>query len=282
MTIGILGFDHPIIAVRDLEQSRRQYQRLGFMVPPAGRHLEWGTGNWCIMFPNTYLEHRGITDPTRYTHGLEHFLEVREGLMGMAFRSNLDNHELYRNALEAGLHPAEPRELTRNFELASGAIPVSFRLVFFDPTEAPSLMASLVCEHLTPERLRRPEFLVHPNGAQEVSEMVSVVESLEGVREQLLPYFGPKGLSQSYEEIEVRLPDGGVQRIITQALAARRGLALEGVALPYLASTTVRVESLRNTYHWLVSQGVPFEDLGARIRVSPHYSCGLYLEFSEL
>ena len=75
MAIGIEGFDHPVIAVRDLEQSRGVYEALGFTVPPRGSHIEWGTGNWCIMFERNYLEHRGILDPDRYTHGLEHFLE---------------------------------------------------------------------------------------------------------------------------------------------------------------------------------------------------------------
>lgn len=281
MTIGILGFDHPVIAVRDLDQSRLQYEKLGFTVPPAGRHIEWGTGNWCIMFERNYLEHRGIADPSRYTHGLEHFLAEREGLMGIAFRSDLDNRDLYRNAIEAGLHPAEPRELTRNFELETGRIPVSFRLVFFNPKEAPALMASLVCEHLTPERLRKPEFLVHPNGAVDIFEMTSVVSDLQGVHEQLIPYFGTDGLDIESQQIKVHLPDGGVHRILSEALARDTGLCLEGVKAPYLSSTGVRVTSLDAVSMALYENDVPFEVLDDRIRVAPQHACGLYLDFAE-
>lgn len=281
MSIGILGFDHPVVAVRDLEQSKLQYEKLGFTVPPAGRHVEWGTGNWCIMFARNYLEHRGIADSSRYTHGLEHFLAKREGLMGIAFRSDLDNRDLYRNALEAGLHPAEPRELTRNFELETGRIPVSFRLVFFNPEEAPALMASLVCEHLTPERLRQPQFLVHPNSATDVFEMTSVVSSLEGVCEQLQPYFGQDSLVEDARQIEVRLPDGGVHRILTEAYARHIGLALSNVEAPYLASTGVTVKSLETVRRHLASNGVPFEVLPDRLRVAPQHACGFYLDFAE-
>lgn len=281
MTIGILGFDHPVIAVRDLEQSRVQYEKLGFMVPPAGRHIEWGTGNWCIMFERDYLEHRGIADPSRYTHGLEHFLAEREGLMGVAFRSDLDNRVLYKNAIDAGLHPAEPRELTRNFELETGRIPVSFRLVFFNPEEAPPLMASLVCEHLTPERLRKPEFLVHPNTATGIFEMTSVVDNLQGVREQLLPYFGAESLEIGERHIHVHMPDGGVHRVLTKAAAKELGLLLDGVSTPYLSSTGVQVASLKSVAQLLFRNGIPFEMLAERIRVAPQHACGLHLDFAE-
>ncbi|WP_454838095.1 MULTISPECIES: VOC family protein [Pseudomonas] len=281
MSIGILGFDHPVIAVRDLEHSRLLYEKLGFMVPPAGRHIEWGTGNWCIMFEHDYLEHRGIANASRYTHGLEHFLAEREGLMGVAFRSDLDNRDLYRNAVDAGLHPAEPRELTRNFELPDGPLPVSFRLVFFNPQEAPALMASLVCEHLTPERLRQPEFLVHPNSAQGIFEMTSVVDSLQGIREQLSPYFGVDSLVIDDQQIKVHLPNGGVQRILTRSLAKDSGLILDGVTAPYLSSTGVRVASLDTLKQLLSRNQVPFEVLADRIRVAPQHACGMFLDFAE-
>ena len=41
------GIDHPIIAIRDMAAGRAAFERLGFTVTPRGRHLEWGTGNWC-------------------------------------------------------------------------------------------------------------------------------------------------------------------------------------------------------------------------------------------
>ena len=48
MGVGLLGIDHPVIAVGDMTEARVRYQRLGFTIPPRGRHLEWGTGNWCL------------------------------------------------------------------------------------------------------------------------------------------------------------------------------------------------------------------------------------------
>ena len=83
---GIGLIDHPVIAARDLDAARVQFERLGFTVPPRGSHVEWGTGNLCIMFPDDYLEIRGIIDASRFTMHLDEHLDAfGEGLMGVAF-----------------------------------------------------------------------------------------------------------------------------------------------------------------------------------------------------
>ena len=83
---GIALIDHPVIAARDLDAARVQFERLGFTVPPRGSYVEWGTGNLCIMFPDDYLEIRGIIDASRFTMHLDEHLDAYgEGLMGVAF-----------------------------------------------------------------------------------------------------------------------------------------------------------------------------------------------------
>nr|WP_057929600.1 VOC family protein [Burkholderia ambifaria] len=281
MSIGIAGFDHSIVAVRNMEESRSLHEKLGFTVPPRGSHIEWGTGNWCIMFENSYHELRGIVDAERYTHGLEHFLAKREGQMGIAFRSKLDNRNLYLRAVDAGLHPAEPRELTRNFELEAGNVPVSFRLVFFDPKEAPPLMASLICQHLTPERLRKPEYLEHPNTAKDVIEITSVASDLRDVKQQLATLFGRENVSNTASEVQATLPDGGMIRVLDTSAAASEGLILEDVDTPYLSSITIRVARLASAVQVLKSNEIPFSQVGKRIRIAPAHACGTFLEFAE-
>ena len=46
---GITGIDHTLVGVRDLEAARATWTRLGFSVTPRGRHIGWGTGNYCVM-----------------------------------------------------------------------------------------------------------------------------------------------------------------------------------------------------------------------------------------
>ena len=53
----ILGADHVVIAVRDLDAAAAQWRRLGFTLSPRGTHSPLlGTGNYTIMLEDDYLE----------------------------------------------------------------------------------------------------------------------------------------------------------------------------------------------------------------------------------
>jgi hypothetical protein len=75
--------------------------------------------------------------------------------------------------------------LTRRFELPEGEVEPSFRLLFFREGETGPMMASLICQHLTPELIRQPAFLSHPNGVNAIVSMTSVSDELEGSAELL-------------------------------------------------------------------------------------------------
>ena len=112
--------DHPVIASRDLDATRAQFERLGFTVPPRGSHIEWGTGNLCIMFPDDYLEVRGIIDPERFTMHLDtHLEEHDEGLMGVAFGTS-DVKCSFEAAQRHGINTGELRQLRRNWYCSAG------------------------------------------------------------------------------------------------------------------------------------------------------------------
>ncbi len=82
------GIDHAILGVRDLEAASAQWRRLGFTLTPRGRHVGWGTANYCVMFKSDYLELLGIVDPAKFTNDLDKFLAEREGLLGLAFATS--------------------------------------------------------------------------------------------------------------------------------------------------------------------------------------------------
>lgn len=279
MPAAITGIDHPVIAVRDMEDARERYARLGFTIPPRGSHIQWGTGNWCMMFPDDYLELRGIVDPARYTHNLDKFLAVREGLMGIAFAPESAD-ETYRLASAAGLNPAPPRELTRNFEHLEGFTKPSFRLVFLNPDTTPELMASLACEHLTPELIRRPDWLRHPNGVTGIASMTSVVDEPESVIENQGKLFGVHNVTHEDDGVTVRVSQAATVRFLSPAAAVRQGEAIPGVKPPYLSSITLRCESEDRVTALLKANGVPFEAVPDRgIRVGAAEACGAILRF---
>mgnify|MGYP001458649678 CR=1 FL=1 len=54
--------DHVVIAVRNLDEAAKTYRSFGFTLTPRGLHEGKGTGNHCLMFPNTYVELLGVVD----------------------------------------------------------------------------------------------------------------------------------------------------------------------------------------------------------------------------
>lgn len=275
----IIGYDHPVIAVRDMEESRRRYERMGFFVPPRGSHMEWGTGNWCIMFPNDYLELRGIVDPARYTHKLDEFLVQREGLMGVAFSGDRDNREAAHYFVERGLNPHPVRELTRRFERTEGETHPSFRLLFFKEGETGPMMASLICQHLTPELIREPSFLDHPNKVTGLISMTGVAEDLKATAELLQNYFNDGSIELGDQQLLIDVGRGAKLIVVTPDEAARQGLSIDTPA-PYLTAVAMQTTSLQACEAALQQGGIQHSWLsGNRLRVPAEAACGVTLDF---
>jgi hypothetical protein len=189
MQNGIAGIDHIIVGVRDLERARVDWTRLGFTSSPRGRHIGQGTANYCIMFGSDYIELLGVVDPDDFVQRLDTFLAQREGLMALAFAPAAPLEEV-RSALERlELHPSEPRPLGRQLELPQGTVVPRFSLISLRPEETPGL-DSFICAHLTPELMRQPEWLRHPNGAHGIRGVHVLVENTTALLEAYDRLFG--------------------------------------------------------------------------------------------
>ena len=278
MKHGITGIDHPVIAVRDMELARAAYERLGFIVPPRGSHREWGTGNWCIQFANDYLELRGILVPGKETHGLGRFLERREGLMGVAF-GTVGARTTHDALTSAGLHPRPVKPLTRNFELPEGTVPVSFELCFLDPAETPGLMSVVICQHLTPERLRRPEWLEHPNGVRRIRGLTGITRDIKDTLGAWNLLF--ERVTQLPDELRADFENGGFLALLDEQAFARRFPSLRPpppVEWPCLVVVSLETRDLAATEACLAARGVRHLADG-RVLVPSGEACGVALEF---
>jgi hypothetical protein len=172
----IAGIDHAIIGVRDLETAAGSWTRLGFTLSPPGRHIEQPTANFCVMFASDYIELLSADGGATSGHRVDDFLAFREGPMGLAF-APAGNAEEARAALyERGLHPLAPRALAWRIESPQGSALPRFDLVSLPAEETPGLDCFL-CSHLTPELMRRPEWLDHPNGAVGLEAVYVVVDA---------------------------------------------------------------------------------------------------------
>ncbi len=281
---GIESLDHPVIAARDLDAARITYERLGFTIPPRGSHIEWGTGNLCIMFPDDYLEIRGIVDASRFTMNLDkHLDQFGEGLMGVAFRTD-DVQTSYREMVDRGMRVAEPRRLTRNFEHPEGWTQPSFDLCVPEPDDIEGLMHVVVLQHLTPELIRRPDFLAHPNACVGVNAMAGIIDDTKRVAAKLALLLGDDSVQTNADGVHLVVLGGQqIELLLPQAYRARFGDVNDtpDSAMPRLGAMTLRVEDLGRTQDVLAGNDVAFGSPNeGTIRVGPDYTCGIVLDFS--
>lgn len=259
MRSGIAGIDHVIIGVRDLERARSAWTRLGFAPTPRGRHIGRGTANYCIMFQSDYFELMGIVDPADSVERLTAFLARREGAMAAAFAPAGTAEEARAALLRRELHPSEPRPLARRIELPEGAATPRFGLVTLPPEETPGL-DSFLCSHLTPELMRRPEWLAHPNGAEGLNAIHVVVDSTT----PLLPAYDRLfGIVQVTTTDAVATVHVGRQRIVFATPDDFRtmhpGLELDpGFPLPGIVALELGVARLEDTARHLSEAEVAF------------------------
>lgn len=203
MAAAIDGIDHALVGVRDLDAAAAAWRRLGFAITPRGRHIGWGTANYCIMFGADYIELLGIVDPTQPVQGLDRFLDEREGLLGLALATGDADaaHDAFR---AAGIADGPPRDLARLLELPEGSVRPEFRLVH--PRDAAALgVNGFVCQHLTPALLRRPEWLQHPNGARRIRALTAAVAAPSALAPVWRALVGEAAVHESSEGVTVRL-----------------------------------------------------------------------------
>ncbi|MEE9311454.1 MAG: VOC family protein [Planctomycetota bacterium] len=274
---GIYSIDHPLIAVADMERARGVYERLGFVVPPRGSHVEWGTGNWCIMFERDYLELRGILDPSRPLQGLDAHLEMNgEGLMGLAFGTN-DADMSCDTLTNSGIGVRKFDHLARNFERPEGWTQPKFALCFPDEHKVLGLTHVVLCQHLTPQLLRDPSFLDHPNGATGMVGIFGQVADLEAVEKIQRAFLGDGAVTRTENKLTLRLPSD-------------QFIELEGLAMntqdkkSCLVAIRLAVTNLTNTRDVLKESSIPFEGTLASdvLVVSETHACGTRLEFVEI
>jgi catechol 2,3-dioxygenase-like lactoylglutathione lyase family enzyme len=281
MARQIAGIDHAIIGVRNLEQARASYQQLGFRPTPRGRHVGWGTGNYCLMFANDYLELLGIIDPAEFTNDLEPFLAEREGLLAVALRST-DAAATYEAWHAAGLAPAEVADLGRRLE-------PDLELRFANVMLAPAATGGLrlfACSHLTPEPMRQPGWLRHPNGARGIASLTIAVDDPDAFYDPMAQVFGSICLTQTDDTLAVHTGNG-VLLFVTPDDLDMLHPELEAIAtdaagqgVPILAALSLTVRDLAAAAAWLDHQGIAYRrDSGGTIGVPPEHTHGVMLEF---
>src|SRR6201997_283980 len=83
----VIGIDHAVVVVGDLDKAAETWKALGFTVSPRGTHsAHMGSGNYTIMLDPDLFELLGVLVPPEHNAPTRDFLDRRgEGIERIAF-----------------------------------------------------------------------------------------------------------------------------------------------------------------------------------------------------
>lgn len=175
MRKNLLGLDHAILRVADLDRAAADFVRLGFTLSPRGRH-SLGTENHCLMFGFDYLELLWVppgVQPPFYAD----FPVGAEGMTGLALKTD-DAVAVRRGWEDTGLDPEPLSEFSRPVVIADGAdVSASvirearFRTVALPAGRTPGGRA-FACQHFTPDLVWRAGLRRHANQVTGINKVV--------------------------------------------------------------------------------------------------------------
>lgn len=191
----LLGIDHMVIVVRDLEAAIKSYQQLGFTVVPGGRHpvgthnalisLADGAYLELIAFYDAHPKHRWWTT-LQQGGGLVDFCMQTDDLRGdtAAFRS-------------AGVNIDDPQPLTR-------IRPDGYQLKWLlsIPRERHRGVAPFLIQDETPRQERVPQRFDHKNSATGIGTVTVAVEDLATVQRWYSTVLGYDGVSIKRHDLQ--------------------------------------------------------------------------------
>jgi catechol 2,3-dioxygenase-like lactoylglutathione lyase family enzyme len=172
----LLGIDHIVIVVRDLEKAARDYETLGFTVVPGGRHPV-GTYNALIALADgSYIELIAFYQENR-EHRWWAPLQKGEGLVDFCMQTNelSDDAETMR---AAGIRMNDPQPWSRT---RPDGYQLKWTLVI--PQEGHRGVAPFLIQDETPREERVPRETRHKNGAQGIGAITVAVEDPIEVRD---------------------------------------------------------------------------------------------------
>jgi hypothetical protein len=173
---NVIGIDHAVVVVKDLDKAAENWKRLGFTVSPRGTHsAKMGSGNTTIMLDPDYMELLGILVETDHNAPTRAFLAKRgEGIERIAFTA-VDSAAGAEEIRARGYEPVGPVDFERPVTMPDGSLSAAkFRIFQWPIAEAPGGLRIFACQHKTRETVWIPELMKHANGAKRLKQVLVV------------------------------------------------------------------------------------------------------------
>jgi hypothetical protein len=205
---NIVGIDHAVVIVRELDQAAQNWKRLGFTISPRGTHSEqMGTGNTTIMLDPDYIELLGVLAPTEHNAPTRALLQKREGIERVAF-TTLDAAAGAEEIRSRGAMPIGPTDFERPVTMPDGTLSAAkFRTFHWPVAEAPAGMRIFACQHKTRETVWIAELMRHANGARRLKQVLLVAPEPAKEAAHLAQLID--GQTRSEADGAITVPSGG-------------------------------------------------------------------------
>jgi len=279
----VVGIDHAVIMVKDLDAAAANWQRLGFTLSPRGTHsAALGSGNYTIMFGQDYIELLGILTPTEHNAPSRAFLDERgDGIERIAFTTT-DAAKGADELRDLGLAAIGPIDFGRPVQLPGGGEGEARFSIFQWPlNEAPAGLRIFACQHHTRDTVWIPELLRHANTAAGLVRVIITAPRPESDARHILRLID--GEQYSEPDGSVVVPSGSDRAefafVARDTLAQHYpGVSLDGVPERGGAGLIIAVTDLAATAKAVGAAGVT---LGDRLVVPPGAANGVLLVFVQ-
>ena len=286
--VDITNINHVGMAVRDLAETARRYEAMGFQLTPYSPHsAAWKpgepvkpltSGNRCVMFENTYLEILASEDPARPAERITNFLKRHQGAHIICFDSD-GCVAVDARLRKAGVETSGVIPLQRELDTAEGERTAKFERVQFAPKDTPEGYIQ-AARHLTPQYIYQPRHIRHENGCTRLSQTFLVALDMDATVARYSTYIGAEP-TRDGKAARFDLPLGTSLLIVP---AAEVGTILPGTLLPPLpgiAAVTFSTPDVAAQSERLRSRGFTVTNAGGRLVVPAEEACGLAVVFAR-
>lgn len=273
---GILGLDHLVAAVSDLDAARDAYTRLGFTVAARSRYPELRAFGHDILFSGgPALELFAIDEQRPVNAHYAAFLRQRQGLAAVGLRT-ADAAASSRSLTEAGFTAAAAAELHHFDRSAEDIGEVRFTTAQIDQKATPGGRFFL-CQPHSPRPV--PE-AGHANTATEVLALVVVADLPAAVAERYAQLFGVEVTALGGD---LAVETGDVRIVVSTPARLHWAWTDDpvlSVPRPSLAGLVLRVANLDKAQQALQQSKFPTVAGNGALRVGSASSCGVALAFT--
>lgn len=280
MPAYIRGLDHVLVATEDLDAAAAVWRKLGFTPTPPGRHIGKSTGNYCVMFPQDYVELIGIVDDGAERAAFDAVIRARgDGLFASAIAPS-EAGEAHAGVTTAGIEAGALRPLHRTVERPDG--PADLYFTNFDlPAETTPDFHFFFCGHLTDEAMRHPDWLAHANGVVGLNGVAVVSPDPAALADAYGALFGRGNLTLTDNVLTIHVNNHHVMFMTEQDFRAMHpDIELApAAAAAWGGAISFRVTDVDQTAAYFDGAGVGYEPVGETLQVPPGEATGVLMEF---